>query len=77
MNGYTYYDDDTTSVKELSYHYTGGMHLDLVQTRNLSAFGEANTKNESILVVDEKKNLLYESGEKTAVLIGFDAHFPV
>ena len=28
-------------------------------------------------MVDEKSNILYESGEKTAVNIGFDAHFPV
>ena len=33
LNGYTYY-DDPTKIKELPYHVTGGIHLDLVQTRN-------------------------------------------
>ena len=29
------------------------------------------------MVVDEKKNILYQSGEVSTILIGFDAHFPV
>ena len=34
LKGYTYYEDDLTQVKDHPYEYTGGLHYDLLQTKN-------------------------------------------
>ena len=40
LKGYTYHEDDPTQFKDTLYEFTGGLHFDLIQTKNESAFRE-------------------------------------